>query len=388
VPGSGEGPRIILPLDQWPAADRELLEDCCGGSGPLGDANRAAGWSPPRQKIITDSYGRYLAWLAATGGLDLVERPADRITKPKVLAFIDHMRLHGLSPVSIGMAAGALSGIAQAMAPTRDWAWLKRRYGRLKLLAKPRRSKRQLVVPSAELYGLGIHLMETAYDGTRANQPFFAASQFRDGLLIALLAARPLRIRNFQDIELGRTLVYQGERYWLVFDEDETKTGRPIEVYVPAHLTPYLETYLKVHRLRLLQARPPKTVPTAGLWVSRSGAKMKEPAIRTNIKGRTMAALGRPIFPHLFRDCLATSFAIDDPEHIHCVMPILGHSTIATSEKHYNQATSLTAARSLSATMLQIRYAFIDILHDEGTRAFLEQITSNAEGSKGEGGAE
>src|SRR5262249_31333101 len=147
---------------------------------------------------------------------------------------------------------------------------------------------------------------------------------------------------------------------------------RPIEVYVPAHLTPYLEQYLKIHRKALLESRPGRTKPTSALWVSRDGDKMKESSIRDNIKRRTEAAFGHPIFPHLFRDCLATSFATDDPAHVGCIMPILGHSTLATSEKYYNQATSLTAARALSTTMLKIRYAFLEILRDEATRSFLE----------------
>src|SRR6516165_2105190 len=107
------------------------------------------------------------------------------------------MKLRDLSSVSIGLVIGGVAGIAQAMVPGADWAWLKRRYWRLKLRAKPSRDKRVLVVPSIDLYGLGIHLMETACDGRRCDHPYLAATQFRDGLQIALLAARPLRIRNF-----------------------------------------------------------------------------------------------------------------------------------------------------------------------------------------------
>jgi integrase len=276
-----------------------------------------------------------------------------------------------LSPVSIAMITGALAGVAQAMEPGGEWSWLKLRYGRLKLRAEPRRNKRARVVPSTDLYGLGIVLMRTAEDGPREQQSFFAASQYRDGLMIALLAARPLRIRNFQDIEVGRTLRYRGQTYWLIFDEEETKTGRPIEAHLPAHLVPYLETYLKRHRQVLLAKRSAETKPTSGIWVSRSGNKMQEPAIRHNIKRRTEAAFGHPINPHLFRDCLATSLATDDPEHVRCASSILGHGSLSTAEKYYNQATSLTAARALTSTMLEIRHAFIEIFRDEAVRAFL-----------------
>jgi integrase len=60
---------------------------------------------------------------------------------------------------------------------------------------------------------------------------------------------------------------------------------------------------------------------------------------------RTRERFGRPINPHLFRDAAATSIAIEDPEHVGIVVAILGHSTIKTSERYYNQATGIDAAR-------------------------------------------
>jgi site-specific recombinase XerC len=108
-------------------------------------------------------------------------------------------------------------------------------------------------------------------------------------------------------------------------------------------------------------------------WVSRSGQKMQEPAMRTNIKSRTTSAFGHAINPHLFRDCAATSFATDDPEHVRCIAPLLGHTTLATSDKHYNQATMLTAVRTFSATIMKIRADLLEIFDDAATRAFLVQ---------------
>ncbi|MEI6203008.1 MAG: site-specific integrase [Enhydrobacter sp.] len=213
--------------------------------------------------------------------------------------------------------------------------------------------------------------MDKASDDARRDQPFFAASQYRDGLIIALMAARPLRIRNFQDIELLRTLVYRSGTYWLVFGEDETKTGRPVDIEVPRPLTPYLESYLRLHRSILLAKRPAGTKPTTALWVSRSGEKMQEPAMRENIKRRTKIVFGHAINPHLFRDCAATSFATDDPEHVRCIAALLGHTTLATSDTYYDQARMVTAARLFSATMMKIRNDLLEIFDDKAIRAFL-----------------
>jgi integrase/recombinase XerD len=365
--------RVILPIEQWPPDDQCLWLQCCDGQGPCGIDNRAVRWGTRRCKIIEDAYGRFLSWRQQVGDLELVTDPASRITPETILAFMKHMAERGLSSTSIGMQVGALSSIAQAFAPDADWNWLKRKYFRQKHRATPSREKRTRVVPSATLYALGIDLMETATDGVRHAQPFFAASQYRDGLIIALLAARPLRIRNFQDIELRRTLVYRSGTYWLVFGDDETKTGRPLDVEVPHPLTSYLDRYIGLHRNALLNKRPAETKPTTALWVSRSGEKMQEPAMRNNIERRTKAAFGHAINPHLFRDCAATSFATDDPKHVRCIAAILGHASLSTSEKHYNQATMLTAVRTFSSTIMKIRSDLLEIFDDKAVRAFLVQ---------------
>ena len=65
--------------------------------------------------------------------------------------------------------------------------------------------------------------------------------------------------------------------------------------------------------------------------------------------------MGVPISPHLFRDCAATTIAIDDPEHVLTIAPLLGHTTLKTSEKHYNHARSLDASRRFQAVMREVR---------------------------------
>jgi hypothetical protein len=48
------------------------------------------------------------------------------------------------------------------------------------------------------------------------------------------------------------------------------------------------------------------------------------------IKIQTKRAFGRPINPHLFRDCAATSIAIHDLEHVRIATSILGHTCVST----------------------------------------------------------
>ena len=68
-------------------------------------------------------------------------------------------------------------------------------------------------------------------------------------------------------------------------------------------------------------------------------------AVYARVVRVTKEGLERPVNPHLFRDCAATSVAIEDPEHVHIIAAILSHASHATAERYYNQAQSLEAGR-------------------------------------------
>jgi integrase len=77
--------------------------------------------------------------------------------------------------------------------------------------------------------------------------------------------------------------------------------------------------------------------------------------ITQRVKAVTRGHLGRGVSPHLFRDCVATDIAIHDPGHIGIVKTILGHATLATSEKYYNQAGNFHAANRLQTVITHLR---------------------------------
>ena len=70
---------------------------------------------------------------------------------------------------------------------------------------------------------------------------------------------------------------------------------------------------------------------------------------------RTRREFGRGLFPHIFRDCVATAVAIDNPKHIGDASLILGHADHSTTEKHYNHARSLDASRRHAAMLASLR---------------------------------
>jgi integrase/recombinase XerC len=57
--------------------------------------------------------------------------------------------------------------------------------------------------------------------------------------------------------------------------------------------------------------------------------------------------LGKPIYPHLLRDCAASAMSSDAPEYILAASRILGHSSLKTTLSHYEQSSMLAAGARL-----------------------------------------
>jgi integrase/recombinase XerD len=312
----------------------DLLEP----GGPAGH------WSPSSRRKISSGYGRYLAWLSAKGLLDPCCAPGDRVTKEFVTAYVEDLAAHNRG-YTVLCRAQELYDAIRAMAPDRDWAWLRRIGSAIRSRTRPAKSKIGRTMPPHLLAKLGLELMARA-DSAADLTPLQRAVLFRDGLMIALLVYRPIRISNLAAIAIGRQLVQQGSGYWLRFEAEETKTRRRLEAAIPAAVRPGLERYLQHHRLILLTGGNRRVAArTDALWVSEAATPMAVISIHNRVRRHTKAAFGVPVSPHLFRDSAATAIAVDGPAHVRAILPILGHARLATSEAHYNQANSLEASR-------------------------------------------
>jgi integrase len=168
--------------------------------------------------------------------------------------------------------------------------------------------------------------------------------------MIAFLSARPLRLRSFAGLVIGRHSIADGNEYRIVLAPEDTKNGRPYETPIPARLAPYLKIYVEQMRPILVGEHD-----SDRLWISVNGANMSEPSISHRLCKVTDRELGRPINPHLFRDCAMTSRAIDDPSNILAMTAVLGHGSIRTSEKHYNQGEAIHASRQYQRHIVRKR---------------------------------
>ena len=210
--------------------------------------------------------------------------------------------------------------------------------------------KRALLQESAALVDLGVTLMTRADEARGIVDVRRNASQFRDAFQVALLALRPFRIKNFAEMALGSNLIQRGPMWWFNYSPQETKNGRSLEVQFPEPLLPHLAKYLHHYRPLLAGNR----YRGDRVWVSMHYRAQWRGTIYQKIMWLTEKAFGRGLSPHLFRDCLATSLAINDPGIVNIAHVMLGYS-LATTERFYNLAQTLEAGRLVGDTLTRLR---------------------------------
>ncbi len=330
-------PRKSLPLPKWPEPDRlAWLAALNPGQDVFDDGGPAARWAASTRAGVQYNYGRWLGFVAAREPDALALAPDARAGMARVARFLAHLS-ETVGSASQHIMIHHLRDALAAMMPDHDCAALSRMVARLGRDRQPR-DKRPRLVTTGQLLALGHALMDGVPPGAVLGARDLLA--YRDGLLIALLATRPLRRRNFAAIELKRHLIATGAGFRLAFDAGETKTGQPIETEIPADLAPRLARYLAEIRPRF-----PNAAAHRALWAGRKGRGLGGIAVYGAIAARTKAAFGRPVSPHLFRDCAATTIAIARPGQVGVARDLLGHASLATTNAHYNQARSIEASR-------------------------------------------
>jgi hypothetical protein len=194
------------------------------------------------------------------------------------------------------------------------------------------------LVAAVRLWQLGLTLMDGAF---HVQRPLESARQYRDGLMLALLVARPLRRRSFAALEIGTHLLRTSIGYVIELHSTDTKNGQPIDFQVPAGLTAYLHRYLQ--RMR---AQFPGHESSNALWLSSKGGRLSADAVYAVVCRRTHAAFGIAIHPHLFRDIAATTLARADPRALGLARDLLTHAKVETTAHFYTQARTSEASRT------------------------------------------
>jgi integrase/recombinase XerD len=333
----GRKPRFQLPYNEWPLPDRLLWQRAFSEDDPFADATAAHLSKATRERCLC-SWRRFLGFLTKhePSALDLTS--SDRLTIERVRAFVIELTETN-APISVVSIVDALYSAARYMMPESDWGWLKSVKSRL-YAAAPAKSPTGPVITSVQLLEFGQTLMDEANIAADIRLNIHQAVQYRDGLMLAFVAFSPLRLRNLTGLEIGRTIVQDGERWFIIIPGQETKTGTPIDFQLPDILVPYLTVYLEIIRSRILGRRN-----CSALWVSPKSGALSYVGVGKSFQ-RSSKRFGIPFATHDARDAAATTWAISRPSQVLVSRDLLGHRDLRTTNKHYNRARGIEASRA------------------------------------------
>ena len=338
----GPKPRLHLAYGDWPATDRLLWEHAFGQDDPFADIRLA---KASRDRCMW-SWRRFLGFLANNEPEALEIAPARRLTLGRVKPFVAHLAATN-APNSVAAVVEGFYTAARAMMPDRDWRWLRAIKLRLHA-AVPAHSPGGPEITSVPLLELGLKLMEDNKPRPCAKPDVHQAVAYRDGLMLGLVAFIPIRPKNLASLEIGRQLVLERDRWFVIVPREETKTKKPMQFEVPHVLIPYLKFYLETVRPSIFRART-----HTALWVSPKGGPLSYVGI-TKSFARLSKRLGVRFSPHDARDAAVNTWAIARPDQICVARDPLYHSKLDTTGL-YNRTRGIEASRAHRQLICEIR---------------------------------
>ena len=325
-----------LPIDQWPSADRDAWTAAGRPSQRLMRGGAGAHMKPITLADLARRYGYFLDFLDRSGLLDRSAAAASQVTPGNVARYMDELKKR-VSSVTAHGSIYKLRRVSQLLDPCHECGWLIEHEKDLALVMRPR-SKADRLVLTEVLVECGLTLMtEEAPTLSRLGK----ARQFRDGLMVAILALHPIRLKNFSDLTIGRNFVNIGGAWWITLSAAETKENRPDERRIDKAIAAALSSYVSEYRSVLARNRG----QSGALWLSSNdGQPMTRNAVAAVIERTTRMAIGVGVSPHMFRTAAASSAAVHANHAPHLGSALLNHRDRRVTEEHYNRASSLSAA--------------------------------------------
>jgi site-specific recombinase XerD len=319
--------RRRLPLNRWPEPDRNAFEYARRPGSAFELPGPAALWAPETCRSRTQSYGRFLNFLARNGILLATESPGERATPDRLTPYITEAR-ELLSALSLDQSLKDLRSMLQAMVPEGDWRWVTRHPDRPSGSEIRASKKAKATFDPRVLCCRALDMMDHLSAGPMTHE---LRVLYRNALIVVIQCVFTLRRRNLIGMALGRNLVVEDNLIRLIFTKGETKNYTPIDWLVPGFLKPYLLTYLGHHRPALLGDSHSSFV-----WVSSKHQTLRYGAIPHLFNSIGMHLLGYPIACHCFRHSMATCIMTKDPRKLKLVSGALTHLSLRVANKHYD----------------------------------------------------
>jgi integrase len=325
-----------LPIAEWPASDCLGWTEACRPAERLKRGGAASHLAPVSQADIARRYGLYLDFLQRNGWLDPAKGAITLVTPDNVDGFITELQARVRS-VTVWNSVYKLRRAAQLIAPRTDFEWLTEIEKDIALVMVPR-SKADRLVLTERLVEAGLILIrEAEMFGKTA---LARAIGVRNGLLIAILALHPIRVKNFAALTVADTFINIDGHWWLHIPFGGTKSRRVDERQVPEFITEVVNSYINIHRPVLCRG----DAEQLALWLSSTtGRRLTTKNLGILISKITRETVGVDISPHLFRTAGASTAAVYGGNHPHLASAVLTHRDPCVTEEHYNRGMSISA---------------------------------------------
>jgi len=325
-----------LKVPEWPAADRAAREAALYIGAPLSPAGAAVRWAPATLAKRWGEWGRFLSYLASVGDLVEDETPATRLTEPRLARYIVSLRARVRASTTYSNVSD-LSRAVAALAPDRDWSWV-RRHPALPRVAEVRASRKPINPPDAAAL-LACLLSEC--DRADALPPAPENSiAFRNGVLMSIAVCTGLRRRNLAEMRIGEHVLVGRDHIRLLFT-DSVKNGVVVDVLLPSFLLPNLRTYLGRHRPILLQGGD----DTGDLWINLQGRPLQYSTLLNVFSQTGKRLFGRSLHVHLVRHAMATGIMERDPRDLEVAAAALTHKSTSSVDEVYDRSGAHTAQK-------------------------------------------
>jgi integrase len=261
---------------------------------------------------------------------------AEQVTPANVEGYLTDLKGRVRS-VTVWNCVYKLRRAAELLAPTADFSWVSEIEKDEALVMVPR-SKFDRLVLSHHIVEAGLTLIAEGFGSSKSD--IARAVLVRNGLMIALLALHPIRLKNFVALEIGTTFKEVQGRWWIILPSSQTKSRRPDERRVTERLNWAIEAYLNQWRPVLIGSEP----ASKRLWISSTtGGPLTYKNLGTLISKITRETLGVDVSPHLFRTSAASTAAIYGSGTPGLASAVLDHIDARVTDEHYNRAGSMHA---------------------------------------------
>ena len=370
-------PRTALSHCDWPDMDKALWAKATQTGDFLEADGKAAHWAAPTKLQVQKGYGKWLYFqnLESDTASSRPQKPSERMSEATLRAYLAWLKDQGLASQTIASRITDLTEALRVMEPQANLDLLRTLCTTLQGQAEPSRNKHARIRAPREIWkACEAFMLEMANSDTVLNHP--RASRYRDAMILGVLANRPLRRRNIARLILGVHLIHEAAKWHCHIPHTETKDARSIEFALPQDegFVACFSYYLQVVRQKLLKHSPIDQdalhILTGPLWVSTRGRILTDHALYYAVTRISEELLGKPIYPHLLRDCSASAMSSDAPEYILAASRILGHSSLKTTLSHYEQSSMLAAGARLVEHMSALQAK----LEAEASEAFFDEV--------------